>query len=166
MDVDVSRNPGTQRENQVVKRQSLSVDCSSKWRVKGGRRKGECAHVQQALPLRESPTGITTFSFCSLHLPCTCTEIICVLLLLQRYCWDNPWYHLTYPGLHSLPLSSPLCTGIICGQVIISEIIPMTYILKSVDHICGDLFQSNGELINSHLVNFDLMVYRSHLVLA
>ena len=65
-----------------------------------------------------------------------------------------------------LPPSSPLCTGIICGQVIISEIIPMTSILKLVDHICGDLFQSNGELTNSHLVNFDLMVYRSHLVLA
>ena len=27
------------------------------------------------------------------------------------------------PGLHSLPPSSPLCAGIICGQVIISEII-------------------------------------------
>ena len=76
-----------------------------------------------ALPLRESPTGITMFGFCSLCLPCTCTGIIRVLSLLQRYCWDNLWYHPTYPGLHSLPPSSPLCAGIIRGQVVISVIV-------------------------------------------
>ena len=112
---------------------SQIVPANERSKEEGGRRKGEHAHVQWALPLRALPAGITMFGFCSLHLPCMCTGIICVLLLLQRHCWDNLWYHLTYPGLHSLPLSSPLCVGIICGTSCISEIIGIAP-LNSLTH--------------------------------
>ena len=147
--MDVFRNPGTQREDQVVNRQSLFADCSSKWRVKGGRRKGECAHVQQALPLRVSPTGITTFSFCSLHPSSSplymhwnhpCTVAFSEILLGQSVISPD----ISWPPLP--PPSSPLCTGIICGQVVISEI------------ICYH-WNSPSEFLDTSSVHFSISLY-------